>query len=137
MKAYERLAELSAPLVEIGGLLVSASCSARVAMPDFLRAVHAGAAHAGYELDEERRTEHALDHPIGFAEGGYLKALYSHPRRSRALSVPIAGPAAAPTPAPRAPRPTPAETPRAPSADRPRPPRPPRSDKPRPTGRPR
>jgi 23S rRNA (cytosine1962-C5)-methyltransferase len=138
MKAYERLAELSAPLVEIGGLLVSASCSARVAMPDFLRAVHAGAAHAGYELDEEGRTEHALDHPIGFAEGGYLKALYSHPRRSRALSVPIAPAATAATPpAPRAPRPANAEAPRVPSADRPRPPRPPRSDKPRPTGRPR
>jgi 23S rRNA (cytosine1962-C5)-methyltransferase len=138
MKAYERLAELSAPLVEIGGLLVSASCSARVAMPDFLRAVHAGAAHAGYELDEEGRTEHALDHPIGFAEGGYLKALYSHPRRSRALSVPIAGAAAVVAPAaPRASRPAPTDTPRTPSADRPRPPRPPRSDKPRPTGRPR
>ena len=138
MKAYERLAELSAPLVEIGGLLVSASCSARVAMPDFLRAVHAGAAHAGYELEEERRTEHALDHPIGFAEGGYLKALYSHPRRSRALSVPIAAAAtAAAPPTPRAPRPAPADAPRVPSADRPRPPRPPRTNKPRPTGRPR
>jgi len=92
MQAYERLAELSAPLVEIGGLLVSASCSARVLMPDFLRAVHAGAAHSGYELDEEQRTEHPLDHPIGFNEGGYLKTLWSRPRRARA-AVPPFGPA--------------------------------------------
>ena len=87
-RAYERLAELSAPLVEIGGLLVSASCSSRVPMVDFARAVHAGAAHAGYELDEERRTEHALDHPIGFAEGAYLKAVWSRPRRARSAAFP-------------------------------------------------
>jgi hypothetical protein len=145
--AYERLAELSAPLVEIGGLLVSASCSARVPMADFLRAVHAGAAHAGYELDEERRAEHALDHPISFPEGAYLKALYARPRRSRA-AVPPFGVVAAPAPretarTPRAPRESPPESPRETrDATRevprgPRPPRPPRTDKPRPTGRPR
>lgn len=88
MRAYERLAELSAPLVEIGGLLVSASCSSRVATIDFARAVHAGAAHAGFELDEERRTEHAVDHPIGFPEGAYLKAVWSRPRRARAAAFP-------------------------------------------------
>ncbi len=157
--AYERLAELSAPLVEIGGLLVSASCSARVPMADFLRAVHAGAAHVGYELDEERRAEHPLDHPIGFPEGAYLKALYSRPRRSRGAAVPPFGTVASDAPR-EAPRPSrasraPRDAPGAPGAPRPsrdtnqmappppppprspRPPRPPRIDKPRPTGRPR
>jgi 23S rRNA (cytosine1962-C5)-methyltransferase len=92
-RAYERLAELTAPLVEIGGLLVSASCSTRVSMVDFARAVHAGAAHAGFELDEERRTEHAVDHPVGFPEGAYLKAVWSRPRRVRAAAIPPFEPA--------------------------------------------
>jgi 23S rRNA (cytosine1962-C5)-methyltransferase len=92
-RAYERLAELAAPLVEIGGLLVSASCSTRISTVDFARAVHAGAAHAGFELDEERRTEHAVDHPIGFPEGAYLKAVWSRPRRVRAAAFPPFEPA--------------------------------------------
>jgi 23S rRNA (cytosine1962-C5)-methyltransferase len=88
LHAYERLADLSVQLVEVGGLLVSASCSSRVPVADFLRTVHAGAARAGYELDEERRTEHALDHPIGFPEGAYLKALWSRPRRAHNAAFP-------------------------------------------------
>jgi hypothetical protein len=43
--------------------------------------VHAGAGHAGFDLDEIRRTGHPLDHPIGFPEGAYLKALVARPRR--------------------------------------------------------
>ena len=54
--AYERLAALAVPLVERGGMLVQASCSARVDEADFVRAVHAGAARAGFDLDEIRRT---------------------------------------------------------------------------------
>ena len=79
--AYERLASLAVPLVERGGTLVQASCSARVDEADFVRAVHAGAARAGFDLDEIRRTGHAIDHPIGFPEGAYLKAVYATPRR--------------------------------------------------------
>ena len=81
IQAYERLAELATPLVERDGLLVQASCSARINEADFVRAVHAGASRAGFELDEVRRTGHAVDHPIGFPEGGYLKALYARPHR--------------------------------------------------------
>ncbi|MEK7424308.1 MAG: class I SAM-dependent rRNA methyltransferase [Actinomycetota bacterium] len=81
LQAYQRLAELAAPLVERGGLLVHASCSARVSEADFVRAIHTGSARASIELDEERRTGHPLDHPIGFPEGGYLKVLYSRPHR--------------------------------------------------------
>ncbi|MGD9997430.1 MAG: class I SAM-dependent rRNA methyltransferase [Ilumatobacteraceae bacterium] len=79
--AYERLAALAVALVEHGGTLVQASCSARVDEAAFVRAVHAGAARAGFDLDEIRRTGHALDHPIGFPEGAYLKALFARPRR--------------------------------------------------------
>lgn len=81
LAAYERLAALAVPLVERGGTLVQASCSARVDEADFVRAVHAGAARAGFDLDEIRRTGHAIDHPIGFPEGAYLKAVFATPRR--------------------------------------------------------
>ena len=80
--AYERLAQLAVALVERGGLLVQASCSSRVDEATFVRAVHAGAARAGYDLEEFRRTGHPLDHPIGFREGAYLKALFARPTRS-------------------------------------------------------
>lgn len=80
--AYERLARLAVPLVERGGLLVQASCSSRVDEATFVRAVHAGAARAGFDLDEVRRTGHAVDHPIGFREGAYLKALFARPSRA-------------------------------------------------------
>jgi 23S rRNA (cytosine1962-C5)-methyltransferase len=79
--AYERLASLAVALVERDGVLVQASCSARVDEASFVRAVHAGAARAGFDLDEIRRTGHAIDHPIGFPEGGYLKALFATPKR--------------------------------------------------------
>jgi 23S rRNA (cytosine1962-C5)-methyltransferase len=79
--AYERLAALAVVLVERDGVLMQASCSARVDDATFVRAVHAGAARAGFDLEEIRRTGHPLDHPIGFAEGAYLKALFAKPRR--------------------------------------------------------
>lgn len=83
LTAYERLTTLGLALVARGGLLVQASCSSRVTMPDFARAVHRAAATAGFELDEVARTEHGIDHPIGFPEGAYLKAIFARPTRSR------------------------------------------------------
>ncbi|MEI6401545.1 MAG: class I SAM-dependent rRNA methyltransferase [Actinomycetota bacterium] len=79
--AYQRLTTLGLALVERDGLLVQASCSSRVTEPDFARAVHTAAAAAGYDLEEVARTGHALDHPIGFPEGGYLKAIFARPHR--------------------------------------------------------
>lgn len=81
LAAYERLAALAIVLVERNGVLVQASCSSRVPEPDFARAVHAGAAQAGFELEEIRRTGHPLDHPIGFREGAYLKCIVARPSR--------------------------------------------------------
>ncbi len=81
IQAYQRLAELAAPLVERDGLLVMSSCSARVDEADFVRAVHAGCARVSIELDEVRRTGHAIDHPIGFPEGAYLNTLYARPHK--------------------------------------------------------
>jgi 23S rRNA (cytosine1962-C5)-methyltransferase len=85
LTAYQRLTTLGLALVERDGLLVQASCSSRVTEPDFARAVHTAAAAAGYDLEEVARTGHALDHPISFPEGGYLKAIFARPHRIKRL----------------------------------------------------
>jgi 23S rRNA (cytosine1962-C5)-methyltransferase len=72
LKAYRRLARLGFANLAKGGILVAASCSARVAADDFFDAVHS----AG-RLREIARTSHAADHPIGFPEGAYLKCLFA------------------------------------------------------------
>ncbi len=77
LHAYERLARLGTALLEPGGLLVMASCSARVSEGAFFECVHRGALSAGRALREEMRTAHALDHPIGFPEGSYLKCVFA------------------------------------------------------------
>lgn len=82
LSAYERLAALAVSVVERDGVLVQASCSSRVAEADFVRAVHTGAARAGFDLEEVRRTGHPIDHPIGFREGAYLKCLVARPIRA-------------------------------------------------------
>jgi len=59
-----------------GGLLVHCSCTARISLAEFVAHTISAARQAGYRLVELERTEHAVDHPIGFPEGAYLKALY-------------------------------------------------------------
>jgi 23S rRNA (cytosine1962-C5)-methyltransferase len=76
LHAYARLAELGARVLARGGQLVAASCSARVGADDLANAVHAGASRAGVSLREEERTGHAVDHPVRFPEGAYLKCLF-------------------------------------------------------------
>lgn len=76
-RAYRRLSGLAVGLVADGGLLVQASCSSRVGADDFFAEVHAGAAGAGRRLEEIRRTGHPVDHPVGFPQGAYLKALFA------------------------------------------------------------
>ena len=82
LRAYRRLTGLAVPLLEEGGLLVQASCSSRVPADDFFAEVHAAASAAGCRLDEIRRTGHPVDHPVGFPQGAYLKALFARVRRS-------------------------------------------------------
>ncbi|MBS1847958.1 MAG: class I SAM-dependent methyltransferase [Actinobacteria bacterium] len=86
LRAYEHLTSLAVELLVEGGLLVQASCSSRVSPPEFFGAVAAGARRAGVELDEIRRTGHPTDHPIGFPQGEYLKAIFARihrPKRRR------------------------------------------------------
>jgi 23S rRNA (cytosine1962-C5)-methyltransferase len=75
--SYKRLAALAVRLIKPGGLLVQCSCSSRIGADDFFEAVHEGARSAGARLRERERTAHGLDHPIGFREGAYLKALFA------------------------------------------------------------
>jgi len=77
LAAYRRLARLATGLLAPGGVLVMASCSSRVTADAFFDTVTQAAQQAGHPLTEIRRTGHALDHPITFPEGEYLKCLFA------------------------------------------------------------
>ncbi len=75
LRAYGNLAELALDLVEPGGTLVQSSCSSRITAEAFFAKVHEIAAASSRRLVEIERTAHAIDHPVTFPEGAYLKAL--------------------------------------------------------------
>lgn len=81
LRAYTRLTQLALRLLEPGGRLVQASCSARVGAEDLDGAVEAAAAGSGYRLSEVTRTGHAIDHPVGFPQGAYLTAVFATVQR--------------------------------------------------------
>jgi len=81
LRAYARLTALAVSLVARNGILVQSSCSSRVTTEDFVSTVRSGAHDAGMTLDVTARTAHAVDHPIGFAEGAYLKAVFARVTR--------------------------------------------------------
>ena len=76
LAAYARLARLGLAVAKPGGTLIQASCSSRVTTDEFVSTVLDAAASAGVDVHERRRTGHAVDHPIGFEFGAYLKAVY-------------------------------------------------------------
>jgi 23S rRNA (cytosine1962-C5)-methyltransferase len=76
LAAYARLCRLGLGVLEPGGELVMASCSSRVTRDAFRDTVLDAARRAGRPLRVTLETDHALDHPIGFGDGGYLKCLY-------------------------------------------------------------
>ncbi len=78
LHAYGRLTGLAVALVAPGGVLVQASCSSRVPAEDFYASVERGARVAGRPIDVYDRTGHPIDHPIGFPEGAYLKAIFAN-----------------------------------------------------------
>lgn len=75
--SYQRLTTASLAVLRPGGTLVQCSCSSRVSDDDFYDAIHEAARAAGRRLHEIRRAGHAVDHPIGFEFGGYLKAIFA------------------------------------------------------------
>lgn len=74
-RAYRRLTSLAIELLTPGGTLFQASCSSRIDTGEFHRIVSDEIAHHGRIAADPIRTGHALDHPIGFAQGAYLKAM--------------------------------------------------------------
>ena len=77
LRAYGRLTELAVQLLVPGGMLVQASCSARVTTEQFLETVGDAAYRMGVRLDGMSHTTNAVDHPVSFAQGGYLKAIFA------------------------------------------------------------
>lgn len=77
LAAYARLTRLGLTVLEPGGILVQASCSNRVPAEDFFACIHQTAEAAGRPLREIERTGHAVDHPVSFEQGSYLKCLFA------------------------------------------------------------
>ncbi len=77
IKAYKKLTRLGLNILAPKGILVQASCSSRVDSDLFFNTVNITARQAGRFLKEIERSKHALDHPVGFPEGEYLKCLFA------------------------------------------------------------
>jgi 23S rRNA (cytosine1962-C5)-methyltransferase len=77
LRAYEKLTLAALKVVKKNGILVMASCSSRVSSDAFFDVVTRTARNSYRPLQEIERTTHAIDHPIGFPEGAYLKALFA------------------------------------------------------------
>ena len=77
VSAYRRLTKMGLDLLRPGGILVQASCSSRVDAETFFDTIHQAARGTGRSLQENERTGHALDHPITYPEGAYLKCLFA------------------------------------------------------------
>lgn len=76
LHSYQRLAALGVRLVTTGGLLVLASCTARIAADLFFETVEKALQQSGKTIQLLEKTYHDVDHPIGFPEGAYLKCGY-------------------------------------------------------------
>jgi 23S rRNA (cytosine1962-C5)-methyltransferase len=77
LSAYRKLTRLGLGVLRPGGILVQASCSSRIDAETFFDTIHQAARESHRQLKEIERAGHALDHPIGFNEGAYLKCLYA------------------------------------------------------------
>ena len=77
IRAYKKLTRLGLEILVPNGVFVQASCSSRVGSELFFDTIYLAARQSGRRLNEIERSGHALDHPIGFAEGEYLKCLFA------------------------------------------------------------
>ncbi len=75
IRAYRKLADLATTLVVRGGHLLQASCSSRVTEDDLVATVRAAVRSHGRTIGSEQIFGHAIDHPVEFAQGRYLKAI--------------------------------------------------------------
>jgi len=77
LEAYRRLCRMGLAVLEPGGTLVQASCSARVPAEAFFAALEETADETGRPLRDIQCTAHAVDHPARFLESSYLKCLFA------------------------------------------------------------
>ena len=78
--AYRRLMEMALALLTEDGVLLMSSCSSRINGEMFRKLVERSARVSGFELEIFAETSHGLDHPIGFPEAEYLKAVFARLR---------------------------------------------------------
>lgn len=76
LKSYRKLVQAAIHLMDVGGILVMASCSSRVSKEDFFNLVIEEFEASGRVFQEIQRTTHDVDHPEGIEELNYLKAVY-------------------------------------------------------------
>lgn len=86
LNAYKRLTRLGLGVLKPGGMLVQASCSSRVSAEAFFKAINQTAQAMGLQLRELEKSGHALDHPVSFAEGAYLKCLFAKVSEKKSVS---------------------------------------------------
>jgi 23S rRNA (cytosine1962-C5)-methyltransferase len=77
LRAYRKLTDLALCLMGPGGILMQSSCSSRITADQFHDGIDEAAAARGIRLDDVARTGHAIDHPIAFVHGAYLKARFA------------------------------------------------------------
>ncbi|HUF51910.1 MAG TPA: class I SAM-dependent methyltransferase [Longimicrobiales bacterium] len=77
LRSYERIIRMGMGLVASGGMLVAASCTSRIGAEQLRRTAYSAAAAETRRLEILQQTGHALDHPIGFPEGAYLKCIFA------------------------------------------------------------
>lgn len=76
IRAYSTLVDGGIRLLRTSGVLVAASCSAHVSPKEFFELVRQSAQRSGKRFTEVETTGHPADHPVGFPEAEYLKAIY-------------------------------------------------------------
>lgn len=77
LAAYSKLTKLGLGVLQSGGKLVQASCSSRIDAASFFDGIQRAAEESRRRLSKVEHSTHALDHPIGFDEGAYLKCLFA------------------------------------------------------------
>jgi len=75
-KKYAQLASLGEELTAKNGLLVLASCSSRVLAQAFFDGNTRVLKNTNRSFKVILKTQHDIDHPVGFPEGAYLKCGY-------------------------------------------------------------
>lgn len=83
LESYARLTRMVLPILAPNGILLSASCSSRINADEFFELNIKILEASGRDFEEIGRTFHDVDHPIGFAEGAYLKSIYFKVRNVR------------------------------------------------------